>query len=174
MTGGLRGAAGEGVRAAFADCPFGRLLVGVTGAGVCYLGFAEPDDALMNDLRQRFPGARIELDDAALASTVAIVLAYLHQPAAGLELPLDLRGTAFQQRVWAALCRIPPGETRSYAEVAAMIGAPQAVRAVARSCAANPVSLAVPCHRVVGSNGSLTGYRWGVPRKQVLLERERA
>lgn len=168
-----RGGAGEVVRTAFADCPFGRLLVGATDTGVCYLGFAEPDEALMGDLRQRFPNARIEPDDAALAGTVAAVLAYLREPAAGLALPLDLRGTAFQQRVWAALCRIPPGETRSYAAVAAMIDAPRAVRAVARSCATNPVSLAVPCHRVVGSDGTLTGYRWGVPRKKALLERER-
>ena len=169
-----RGGASEVIRTAFADCPFGRLLVGATAAGVCFLGFAEPDDALMGDLRRRFPNASIVADDAALAGTVRAVLAFLHQPAAGLALPLDLRGTLFQQRVWAALCRIPSGETRSYAEVAAMIGAPAAARAVARSCATNPVSLAVPCHRVVGKDGSLTGYRWGVPRKQALLERERA
>ena len=91
-----------------------------------------------------------------------------------LDLPLDLRGTAFQQRVWQALCRIPAGETRSYAQLAEMVGNPAAVRAVARSCATNPVSLAVPCHRVVGSDGDLTGYRWGVPRKRALLERERS
>ena len=169
-----RGGQGEVIRTAAADCPYGRLLVGATAAGVCFLGFAEPDDALMGDLRRRFPNAIIVADDAALAGTVAAVLAYLHEPAAGLALPLDLRGTAFQQRVWAALCRIPPGETRSYAAVAAMIDAPRAVRAVARSCATNPVSLAVPCHRVVGSDGSLTGYRWGVPRKRALLVAEAA
>ena len=97
---------------------------------------------------------------------------FLEEPKQGLDLPLDLRGTAFQQRVWLALCRIPAGETRSYGEVARMIGNPSAVRAVARSCATNPVALAVPCHRVIGSDGSLTGYRWGVPRKRALLERE--
>lgn len=168
-----RGGAGETIRTAFADCKFGRLLVGATGQGVCFLGFAEPDDALMGDLRQRFPRALVQSDDAGLARTLTQVLRFLDEPAAALSLPLDLRGTAFQQRVWAALCQIPPGQTRTYAEVAAMIGAPKAVRAVARSCATNPVSLAVPCHRVVGKSGDLTGYRWGVPRKQALLTRER-
>ena len=159
---------------AFADCPFGRLLVGATDRGVCFIGFAEPDEALLGDLRQRFPRARIVADDAALAGAVQAVLDFLEEPKLALDLPLDLRGTAFQQRVWRTLCRIPPGETRSYAELARMVGDPRAVRAVARSCARNPVSLAVPCHRVVGSDGSLTGYRWGVPRKRALLEKERA
>ena len=169
-----RGGKGEVIRTAFADTVFGRLLVGATATGVCFLGFAEPDDALLGDLRRRFPAAVLHQDDAGLAGTLADVLAFIAEPAAALSLPLDLRGTAFQQRVWAALCRIPPGETRTYAGVAAMIGAPAAVRAVARSCATNPVSLAVPCHRVVGSNGDLTGYRWGVPRKRALLDREAA
>ncbi len=169
-----RGGAGEEIRTAFADCPFGRLLVGMTEKGVCFIGFAEPDDALLGDLRRRFPRAVIRADDAALADTVRAVLAFIAEPAQALALPLDLRGTAFQQRVWQALCRIPVGETRSYAEVAAMIEVPRAVRAVARSCATNPVSLAVPCHRVVGSDGDLTGYRWGVSRKRALLAAERA
>jgi AraC family transcriptional regulator of adaptative response/methylated-DNA-[protein]-cysteine methyltransferase len=168
-----RGGAGEGIRTAYADCTFGRLLVGATDRGVCFLGFAEPDDALMGDLRRRFPHATVQADDAGLQHTLNQVLAFLDEPASALSLPLDLRGTAFQQRVWAALCEIPPGETRTYAQVAGMIGAPKAVRAVARSCATNPVSLAVPCHRVVGKTGDLTGYRWGVPRKQALLARER-
>ena len=168
-----RGGAGEVIRTAFADCPFGRLLVGATGAGVCFIGFAEPDDALLGDLRRRFPRAIIRADDGALVETVNAVLAFIAEPKQALALPLDLRGTAFQQRVWQALCRIPAGETRSYAEVAAMIEAPRAVRAVARSCATNPVSLAVPCHRVVGSDGDLTGYRWGIPRKRALLAAER-
>jgi AraC family transcriptional regulator of adaptative response/methylated-DNA-[protein]-cysteine methyltransferase len=105
---------------------------------------------------------------------VESVLRFLQEPRQALDLPLDLRGTAFQQRVWQALRQIPPGQTRTYGEVAVSIGEPRAVRAVARSCATNPVSLAVPCHRVVGKDGSLTGYRWGVPRKQALLARERA
>ena len=169
-----RGGEGEVIRTAAADCPFGRLLVGATDKGVCFIGFAEPDDALLADLRRRFPRASIEADDAALAGTVRAVLDFLAEPKQALGLPLDLRGTAFQQLVWRTLTRIPPGQTRSYAEVAAMVGNPRAVRAVARSCATNPVALAVPCHRVVGSDGKLTGYRWGVPRKRALLQREQA
>jgi AraC family transcriptional regulator of adaptative response/methylated-DNA-[protein]-cysteine methyltransferase len=169
-----RGGEGEVIRTAFADCPFGRLLVGATDRGVCFIGFAEPDEALLGDLRQRFPRARIVADDTALATEVRAVLDFLDEPKQALDLPLDLRGTAFQQRVWRTLCSIPPGETRTYGEVARMLGDPRAVRAVARSCARNPVSLAVPCHRVIGSDGSLTGYRWGVPRKRALLEKERA
>lgn len=168
-----RGGQGERIRTAFADCQFGRLLVGATDKGVCFIGFAEPDDALMADLRRRFPHAVMTTDDTALAGTVQAVLDFLDEPKQALELPLDLRGTAFQQRVWRILCGIPVGETRTYAQLAAMAGNPKAVRAVARSCATNPVSLAVPCHRVVGSDGGLTGYRWGVPRKKALLEQER-
>jgi AraC family transcriptional regulator of adaptative response/methylated-DNA-[protein]-cysteine methyltransferase len=171
---GRRGGEGETIRTAVADCPFGRLLVAATEQGVCFIGFAEPDDALLGDLRRRFPRARIVPADAALAGTVRDVVAFMAEPKAALALPLDLRGTAFQLRVWEALRRIPVGETRTYGEVAVSIGAPRAVRAVARSCATNPVSLAVPCHRVVGSTGDLTGYRWGVPRKAALLKKERA
>jgi AraC family transcriptional regulator of adaptative response/methylated-DNA-[protein]-cysteine methyltransferase len=169
-----RGGAGETIRTALADCPFGRLLVGATEKGVCFIGFAEPDDALMGDLRRRFPRAQIVSDDASLMGAVRAVVAFLEEPKQALDLPLDLRGTAFQQRVWQTLCKIPPGETRTYAQLADMVGNPAAIRAVARSCATNPVSLAVPCHRVIGSDGGLTGYRWGVPRKQALLQRERA
>ena len=169
-----RGGAGETIRTALADCPFGRLLVGATDTGVCFIGFAEPDDALLGDLQGRFPRATIVADEPALAAAVQAVLAFLKEPKQALMLPLDLRGTLFQRRVWETLCRIPPGETRTYAQLAAMIGNPKAIRAVARSCAVNPVSLAVPCHRVIGSDGGLTGYRWGVPRKEALLAREKA
>ncbi len=169
-----RGGAGETIRTALADCPFGRLLVGATETGVCFLGFAEPDDALMGDLRRRFPRATVVADDDGLAATVRAVVDFIEEPRVGIDLPLDLRGTAFQVRVWEALRKIPAGETRSYGELAASMGVPQATRAVARSCATNPVSLAVPCHRVIGANGDLTGYRWGVPRKRALLEKERA
>ena len=147
--------------------------MGATAKGVCFLGFAEPDDALLGDLRRRFPRAELRADDTGLAATLRAVLDFIAEPRQALDLPLDLRGTAFQLRVWQALRRIPPGETRSYGALAAAIDAPRAVRAVARSCAANPVSLAVPCHRVVGKDGDLTGYRWGVPRKKALLARER-
>jgi AraC family transcriptional regulator, regulatory protein of adaptative response / methylated-DNA-[protein]-cysteine methyltransferase len=168
-----RGGMGELIRTAFADCPFGRLLIGTTDKGVCFLGFAEPDDALMADLRRRFPRARIAADDNGLREMLSAVVAFLEEPKHSLDLPLDLRGTVFQQRVWRTLCQIPLGQTRTYGELARMIEQPNAVRAVARSCATNPVSLAVPCHRVIGSDGKLTGYRWGVPRKKALLERER-
>jgi AraC family transcriptional regulator, regulatory protein of adaptative response / methylated-DNA-[protein]-cysteine methyltransferase len=168
-----RGGQGELIRTASADCPFGRLLVGATDKGVCFIGFAEPDQALMEDLRRRFPKARITTDDSGLADTVCAVVDFLREPKQALDLPLDLRGTAFQQRVWRTLCRIPSGETRTYAQLAEMAGNPRATRAVARSCATNPVSLAIPCHRVVGSDGTMTGYRWGVPRKQALLGQER-
>jgi AraC family transcriptional regulator of adaptative response/methylated-DNA-[protein]-cysteine methyltransferase len=168
-----RGGQGEVIRTAAADSPFGRLLVGATEKGVCFIGFAEPDEALMGDLRHRFPKAQIVTDDKGLAGTLRAVLDFMQEPKQALDLPLDLRGTAFQQRVWRTLCSIPPGETRSYGQVAEMLGNPRAVRAVARSCATNPVSLAVPCHRVIGSDGDLTGYRWGVPRKRALLEKEK-
>lgn len=169
-----RGGVGEEIRTAFADCPFGRLLVGATARGVCFLGFGEPDEALLGDLRRRFPRAALVSDDAGLAATLRAVLAFIAEPRTALELPLDLRGTAFQQRVWAALRRIPPGETRSYGELAAMAGAPGAARATGRACAVNPVSLAVPCHRAVGQGGEITGYRWGIPNKRTLLAREAA
>ncbi len=169
-----RGGQGERIRTAFADCPFGRLLVGTTDKGICFIGFAEPDDALMGDLRRRFPNASVSSGDADLAGTIRAVVEFLQEPKQALDLPLDLRGTAFQQRVWRTLCTIPAGETRTYAQLAAMAGNAKAIRAVARSCATNPVSLAVPCHRVIGSDGGLTGYRWGVPRKKALLEREKA
>lgn len=169
-----RGGAGETIRTAIADSPFGRLLVAATEKGVCFLGFAEPDAALLGDLRARFPRARIIADEAGLADIVREVVAFMTEPRAALALPLDLRGTAFQLRVWEALRRIPLGETTTYGRLAAAMGMPKAVRAVARSCATNPVSLAVPCHRVVGADGSLTGYRWGIPRKRAMLAKEAA
>ena len=169
-----RGGAGETLRAAAADSPFGRLLVATTETGVCYIGFAEPEDALQADLARRFPHATILRDDASLGTTLAQIIRFMQEPARGLDLPLDLRGTAFQLRVWDALRNIPAGETRSYSDIAAAIDAPAAVRAVASSCGANPVALAVPCHRVIGRNGSLAGYRWGLARKQALLVSEGA
>jgi AraC family transcriptional regulator of adaptative response/methylated-DNA-[protein]-cysteine methyltransferase len=168
-----RGGLGEVIGIARAESAMGPLLVGATAQGVCFIGFGEAMAALEGDLRHRFPAAELR-EDPALAETVAAVAGFLREPAAALDLPLDLRGTAFQRRVWEALRLIPRGETRSYAQLAAMLGQPAAVRAVARACAQNHVSLAVPCHRVIGSNGSLTGYRWGVPNKKRLLEGEGA
>jgi AraC family transcriptional regulator, regulatory protein of adaptative response / methylated-DNA-[protein]-cysteine methyltransferase len=169
-----RGGEGETIRTATAESALGPLMVGATGSGVCFIGFAEDFDSLEGDLRRRFPKARVEPAPAALAGTIRQVVAFLEEPKAALALPLDLRGTAFQRRVWEALQAIPFGETRTYGEMAVAIGAPRAVRAVARACAQNHVSLAVPCHRVVGKDGDLTGYRWGVPRKRALLAKERA
>jgi AraC family transcriptional regulator of adaptative response/methylated-DNA-[protein]-cysteine methyltransferase len=169
-----RGGQGETIGIAHAESAMGPLLVGATGKGVCFIGFAEPPEALEGDLRARFPQARIEPAGEEMAETVRQVVAFIAEPAAALALPLDLRGTAFQRRVWEALQRIPPGETRTYGGLAAEMGEPAAVRAVARACARNPVSLAVPCHRVVGADGDLTGYRWGLARKRALLDAEGA
>ena len=167
-----RGAAGEVIGMGRAESVMGPLLVGATQQGVCFIGFGEGMDALEGDLRRRFPNAELR-EDAALEATVARVAAFLREPHAALQLPLDLRGTAFQRRVWEALQTIPLGQTRSYGRLAAEMGNPAAVRAVARACAQNPVSLAVPCHRVIGAKGDLTGYRWGVPNKKRLLAGER-
>jgi len=167
-----RGAPGEVIGIARAESVMGPLLVAATAQGVCFIGFGEDMPALEGDLRQRFPKAAL-CEDAALAATVAEVAAFLREPKAALNLPLDLRGTAFQRRVWEALQTIPLGQTRSYGQLAAEMGQPAAVRAVARACAQNPVSLAVPCHRVISASGDLTGYRWGVPNKKRLLEGER-
>ncbi len=168
-----RGGAGEVIRTAAADSALGPLLVGATAKGVCFIGFAPSPAEAEAELRQRFPQARVQPAEAELAETVRQVVGFIAEPRAALDLPLDLRGTAFQHRVWQALLAIPFGETRSYGQVAASIGAPKAVRAVATACAGNKVALAVPCHRVVAGNGSLAGYRWGVQRKQALLEGER-
>jgi AraC family transcriptional regulator of adaptative response/methylated-DNA-[protein]-cysteine methyltransferase len=168
-----RGGAGETIRLARAESAMGPLLVGATEAGICFIGFAEPHDALEGDVRARFPKARLEPAGPELSGTVQAVLDFIAEPSAALALPLDLRGTAFQRRVWEALTRIPLGETRSYSGLAAALGQPAATRAVARACAQNPVALAVPCHRVVGASGDLTGYRWGVPRKAALLAGEK-
>ncbi|WP_198375925.1 bifunctional DNA-binding transcriptional regulator/O6-methylguanine-DNA methyltransferase Ada [Neoroseomonas rubea] len=167
-----RGGAGEVIRVATAATALGPLMLGATEKGVCFLGFGEDEPALRGDVMARFPKARIEDAPEALAHLLRRVVAFVEEPRAALDLPLDLRGTAFQTRVWEALRRIPVGETRSYAGLAAEMGMPRATRAVARACAQNKVSLAVPCHRVVGKDGDLTGYRWGVPRKRALLEGE--
>jgi AraC family transcriptional regulator of adaptative response/methylated-DNA-[protein]-cysteine methyltransferase len=167
-----KGAPGETIRYALADSSLGRLIVAVTDAGVCFIAFGDGDAKLLDDLATRFPRAEIApacSDDAALVESV---VALIDDPSQASELPLDVRGTAFQQRVWRALTRIAPGETVSYGELARRIGSPSAVRAVAQACGANPVAVAIPCHRVVGADGTLTGYRWGLERKRELLHRE--
>jgi AraC family transcriptional regulator of adaptative response/methylated-DNA-[protein]-cysteine methyltransferase len=168
-----RGGAGEVIRITWAESAFGPLLLGATDKGVCFLGFGEARDALEGDLRARFPRARVEAAPEALAAFAKQTIAFIAEPRAALDLPLDLRGTIFQRRVWEALRHIPLGETTTYSALAARMGNPKATRAVARACAQNPVSLAVPCHRVVGKDGDVTGYRWGVERKRVLLAGEK-
>ncbi len=169
-----KGAPGETLRYAFADSTLGRLIVGLTDRGVCFVAFGETDTSLLHDLRARFTKATLQPATADAADLVSQVTALVDDPARGVDLPLDARGTAFQRLVWTALTRITPGETVTYGELARRIGRPSAVRAVAQACGANPLAVAVPCHRVIGADGSLTGYRWGVDRKQTLLERERS
>jgi len=158
---------------ALAQCSLGAVLVACSERGVCAILLGDEPQALLDDLQRRFPKATLVGADADFEAIVAKVLGFIEAPRAGLDLPLDIRGTAFQQRVWQALARIEPGTTASYAEIAASIGAPNAVRAVAGACAANALAVAVPCHRVVRTDGGLSGYRWGVERKRELLARER-
>lgn len=167
------GGAGASIRFAVAECGLGSVLVAASGKGVCAILLGDDPDALARDLQDRFPKARLIGGDAAFERLVADVVGLVARPALGLDLPLDIRGTAFQQRVWEVLRAIPPGSTVTYAEVAERIGRPKAVRAVARACGANPIAVAIPCHRVVRTDGSLSGYRWGVERKAELLRRER-
>jgi AraC family transcriptional regulator of adaptative response/methylated-DNA-[protein]-cysteine methyltransferase len=168
-----RGAPGETIRYALADSSLGRLIVGLTERGVCLIAFGDDDAALLADARARFSRARFEPAAEKDSKLVSAVIALVDEPARGIGLSLDVRGTAFQQRVWQALTRIEPGATVTYGELAKQIGSPAAVRAVAQACGANPLAVAVPCHRVIGADGSLTGYRWGVERKRELLARER-
>ena len=168
------GGAGAEIRFAVGDCSLGAVLVAASAKGVCAILLGDDPDALVRDLQDRFPRADLVGGDAGFEATVARVVGFVEQPALGLDLPLDVRGAAFQQRVWRALVDIPPGSTASYADVARAIGAPKAARAVAGACAANALAVAIPCHRVVRSDGGLSGYRWGVERKRALLRREGA
>ena len=168
------GGAGAEIRFAIGECSLGAILVARSEKGVCAIMMGEDPDALLRELQDRFRNARLIGADSDFEAIVAKVVAFVEAPGLGLDLPLDVRGTAFQQRVWRALQAIPVGATASYADIARAIGAPKAVRAVAGACAANPVALAIPCHRVVRSDGALSGYRWGVERKRVLLEREKS
>jgi len=169
------GGAGETIRYALADSPLGRVLVATTPRGLCAVLFADSDGEAAVDLRERFPQAVLRRDDADshLAEAVRGVLAQMQESPTAAGLPFHVRATAFQQRVWRALLAIPRGETRTYAEIAAAVGAPRAVRAVGTACGANLLAVVVPCHRVVGADGRLTGYRWGVERKRRLLAMER-
>ena len=155
------------------DSPLGRLLVGATPRGVCAVAMGVSDAELTGALAREYPSASISADLGALARWTSAILAHLAGRAPRIDLPLDVQATSFQWQVWEALRAIPYGETRTYSEVAAAVGRPRAVRAVARACATNPVALAIPCHRVVASAGGLSGYRWGVDRKRALLASER-
>ncbi len=166
-----RKGAGEALRYSISPCPLGLLLVAASDKGICALLFADEEQALLDELRSRFAAAELTCDQAGLGEWLRSILEQLEEPTRAALLPLDLRGTAFQQRVWQALQNIPPGETRRYGELAASLGTH--ARAVARACASNPIGLLVPCHRVVGANQALTGYRWGIERKTALLESER-
>ena len=155
-------------------CSLGSVLVAASDAGVCAIFLGDDPDALVHELEDRFPGATLTGGDTDFERWMSAVVALVDDPRTGLDLPLDVRGTAFQQRVWQALRAIPAGSTATYSEIAAAIGAPTAVRAVAAACAANKLAVAIPCHRVVRTDGSLSGYRWGVDRKRALLDRETA
>jgi AraC family transcriptional regulator, regulatory protein of adaptative response / methylated-DNA-[protein]-cysteine methyltransferase len=161
------------IRYTAAACSLGRILLAATDRGICALALGDNDDDLSAFLAAEFAAAELHKDQIGLAAWLQQVLEHLCGDQPHLDLPLDVRATAFQRRVWEELRRIPYGETRTYKQVAEALGTPRAVRAVARACATNPASVVIPCHRVVGSDGSLTGYRWGVNRKKKLLERER-
>jgi AraC family transcriptional regulator of adaptative response/methylated-DNA-[protein]-cysteine methyltransferase len=167
------GGAGEAIRFAVGACSLGAILVAATERGICAVLMGDDPEPLVRDLQDRFPKAQLIGADAGFEATVAQVIGLVEAPRIGLDLPLDVRGTAFQQRVWAALRAIPAGETVSYTELAQRIGSPAAVRAVAGACAANPVAVAIPCHRVVRNDGGLSGYRWGIERKAQLIAREK-
>jgi AraC family transcriptional regulator, regulatory protein of adaptative response / methylated-DNA-[protein]-cysteine methyltransferase len=168
------GGDGASIRFAVGQCSLGAILVAATAKGVCAIQFGDDPEALVRGLQDRFPKARLTGGDKDFERLVAKVVGFVEAPSSGLDLPLDVRGTAFQQRVWLALRDIPAGSTASYREIAARIGAPKAVRAVAQACSSNPVAVAIPCHRVVRTDGALSGYRWGVARKHALLAREAA
>jgi AraC family transcriptional regulator of adaptative response/methylated-DNA-[protein]-cysteine methyltransferase len=166
------GGAGETIHFAVGRSSLGCVLVGATDKGICTITLGDHAADLTGELQKRFPRASLLKGGDEFEGLIARVIRLVEEPAAGCDLPLDVRGTAFQQRVWQELRAIPPGSTVSYTEVARRIGAPAAVRGVAQACAANPVAMAIPCHRVVRADGTLAGYRWGIERKRALLERE--
>ncbi|CAM3190330.1 bifunctional DNA-binding transcriptional regulator/O6-methylguanine-DNA methyltransferase Ada [Corallococcus sp. ZKHCc1 1396] len=166
------GGANTEIRFAIGECTLGPILVATSDRGVCAILMGEDPDALAKDLQDRFPQATLVGGDAEFEQLVARVVGFVEAPRVGLDLPLDVRGTAFQQRVWQALREIPAGATASYTDIAERIGSPKSVRAVAQACGANALAVAIPCHRVVRNDGALSGYRWGVERKRALLDRE--
>jgi AraC family transcriptional regulator, regulatory protein of adaptative response / methylated-DNA-[protein]-cysteine methyltransferase len=167
-----RGGRGETITYGLVDSVLGRLLIGATPKGICSVMLGDTDGRLEGELRAEYPNATLTRDESAFTDWARGIIAHLEGRRPHLDLPLDVQGTAFQWKVWRYLQSIPYGETRSYSDVARAIGAPSSVRAVARACATNKACLVIPCHRVVGKDGALTGYRWGVERKKALLERE--
>lgn len=167
-----KGGVGAVVRFAVGECSLGAILVAASERGICDITLGDDPALLVQQLQERFAQAELIGDDADFARTIAIVIGFIESPGIGLSLPLDIQGTAFQQRVWQALRDIPVGSTLSYSELAARIDSPRAVRAVAQACASNRIAVAIPCHRIVRSNGDISGYRWGVERKRDLLDRE--
>lgn len=159
---------------AVGECSLGSILVAASDRGVCAIALGDDPDVLVRDLQDRFPRAELVGGDAKFERLVSRIVGLVEAPSRRIDLPLDVRGTAFQQRVWQALRAVPPGCTASYSEIARRIGAPTSVRAVAHAVASNPLAVAIPCHRIVRSSGALAGYRWGVERKRALLEREAA
>src|ERR1700736_2932033 len=162
------------IRFAIGQCSLGSILVATSDKGICSILLGDDSAALLGELHGRFPHAAIAAGDGDLERVVAKVVSFVEAPAAGLDLPLDIKGTTFQRRVWQVLRDIPAGSTASYTDVAGRIGSPKAVRAVAQACAGNAIAVAIPCHRVVRSDGALSGYRWGIARKHALLLREAA
>ena len=167
-----RGGQDMDIRFAVGECSLGAILVASSRIGICSILLGDDPDKLIRDLQDNFPQANLVGGDQDFEQLIAKVVGFVEMPQAGLDLPLDIRGTAFQQRVWQALSSIPPGTTISYTELAKKIGTPKAIRAVASACAANNLAVAIPCHRVVRTDGGLSGYRWGVERKRALLQRE--
>ena len=166
------GGANTAMHFAVGECSLGSILVASSSRGICAILLGDDPDALMRNLQDQFPKAELIGGDTAFEQLVAKVVGFVEAPARGFDLPLDIRGTAFQQRVWQALREIPAGSTASYSDIAARIGAPKAVRAVGQACGANHIAVAIPCHRVVRTDGDLSGYRWGIERKRALLARE--
>ncbi|MGH6818859.1 MAG: bifunctional DNA-binding transcriptional regulator/O6-methylguanine-DNA methyltransferase Ada [Methylovirgula sp.] len=162
------------IKFAIGACSLGAILVACSKKGICAILLGDDPDALARDIQDLFPRADLIGADAEFEALVARVVGFVDAPQLGLDLPLDIRGTAFQQRVWQALLAIPAGETVSYAEIARRIGSPHSARAVAQACAYNNIAVAIPCHRVVRNDGALSGYRWGVERKRALLDKERS
>jgi AraC family transcriptional regulator of adaptative response/methylated-DNA-[protein]-cysteine methyltransferase len=167
------GGRGTEIRFATGKCSLGSVLVGQTMRGVCFIAMDDDPPKLERELARRFPKAQLIRGDAKFERTLDAVIRAIEAPVTEWKLPLDIQGTVFQRRVWQELRQIPPGTTKTYAEIATMLGKPKAVRAVAQACGANPVAVAVPCHRVIRGDGSLAGYRWGIERKRKLLDRER-